>query len=271
MQLIFTCINQLRKAIIIHYAVGILLIMLPLTACNTESTPKLTIAAAANMQFALQELITVFTEESGISCELVTGASGMLTSQVAEGAPYHILMSADMAYPEYLFSKGYTIGRPLVYAQGTLVLWSVSAKELPAIPKLASKAGQIIAIANPETAPYGRAAVDVLKYYGVYESLKDQLVYGESIAQTNQFIASGAVYAGITAKSAVKAAGLKKKGSWQKIDPASYHPISQGLVILKTNKAMEKKAYAFKAFLLSSSGRRILEKYGYVTPNKKPI
>lgn len=245
-----------------------MVVLLLVLACKPTKEETFTIAAASSMQFALEELANAYTNETGFSCKLVTGASGMLTSQISTGAPFHLFMSADMNYPDYLFKQGLTLDPPLAYAKGTLVFWSVAGKELPEFHQINLEPIQLWAIANPETAPYGKAALEVLHHYNIFNEVKNKLVYGENIAQTNQFIASGAAYGGFTSKSVVMALNLKNKGTWQEINPQAYQPIEHGVVVLKSSTGIEKKAQAFKAFLFSKKGRRILEKYGYLPITK---
>ncbi len=250
----------------------LLVILLLLTiACKPAEKEILTIAAASNMQFALEELAIEFTKETGLSYRVVTGASGMLTSQMAQGAPYHIFMSANMDYPNYLFKQGLTVEPPVAYAKGTLILWSTSGTALPELSQLKLKPNQLLAVANPETAPYGKAALEVLNHYNLFNEVQAQLVYGENIAQTNQFIASGAAYCGFTSKSVIMAPDLQHQGNWQEINRHAYTPIKQGMVILKNSVDIQKKARVFTAFLFSKKGRRILEKYGYLPLTKTPI
>ena len=120
-----------------------------------------------------------------------------------------------------------------------------------------------MALANPTTAPYGRAAVEVLKHYGVYESLEDKYVFGESIAQTNQFIISRAADVGFTALSVVRATGIPDSGRWKELDPDTYQPIAQGVVIIDQDHGNPENALAFRDFLFSETGRGILTKFGY--------
>lgn len=242
----------------------LLLLNASFSACKASKTSELTIAAASSMQFAIEDMVVQFTKETGINAKLITGASGMLTSQIREGAPYHLFLSADKTYPEYLAANGFSSERPSTYAMGELVFWTTTQTTVPEISRLPVNANLQLAIANPETAPYGKAAVQALKFFGMYSSLEKQLVYGQSISQTNQFIITGAVYGGFTAKSVVMAPVLKDKGVWKPVSAEAYSPIEQAMIILRSDPATEKKAIAFKEFLFSSTGRRILENYGYV-------
>ena len=126
-----------------------------------------------------------------------------------------------------------------------------------------------IAIANPKTAPYGVAAVDAMKYYGVYEKVKDRLVYGESAGQTQQFIATQAAEIGFIAKSMALSGEMKDKGKWIEIDTRSYTPIRQGAVLLKHGKdTNEKASNLFYKYLFSPAARSVFKKYGYIVSNE---
>ncbi|HYH55353.1 MAG TPA: molybdate ABC transporter substrate-binding protein, partial [Anseongella sp.] len=158
-----------------------------LAACRGGNTGELTVAAAANTRFAMEALTRSFTRETGIACRTVFSSSGKLTAQIRGGAPFDILVSADMRYPRSLFSSGYTAAAPEIYAYGRLVLWSLDSGVIPSPDQLSSPRITHIALANPKTAPYGAAAVEVLKRHDLYEKVENKLVYGESISQTNQF------------------------------------------------------------------------------------
>jgi molybdate transport system substrate-binding protein len=151
---------------------------------------KLTVAAAANVQFVMAELVKDFESTTGIKTDIILGSSGKLTAQIKEGAPYDIFVSADMKYPEELYKSGFATGSPKVYANGLLVLWTIQTDSKPDadLKILTSNAIKKIAIANPATAPYGEASVEAMNYYKVYDQVKDKLIYGESISQTNQYI-----------------------------------------------------------------------------------
>jgi len=227
----------------------------------------LTIAAAANMQFAMEEMEAAFTEATGIPCELVISSSGKLTAQIREGAPFDVLISADMKYPEELYRMGLTATAPEIYGYGKLVLWTLQEYPELDIQTLQSDQVRHVALANPSTAPYGRAAVEVLEHYGLYEQVEDKLVFGESIAQTNQFILSRAAEIGFTALSVVRASELSGPGRWVELDSAAYQPIAQGVVVIGKSGEANDDAIAFRDFLFSEEGRKILTKFGYA-PNE---
>jgi molybdate transport system substrate-binding protein len=225
----------------------------------------LTIAVAANMQFAMEELALAYTEQTGRPCQVITGSSGKLTAQIVEGAPFDVLVSADMKYPQSLHDRGLSETDPEVYAYGNLVLWTLSDSLHLSMTALKGEDVGHIALANPKTAPYGVAAEEVLKHYGIYESVRDKLVFGESIAQTNQFITSGAAEVGFTAMSVVLSPKMAGRGRWISPDPASYRPISQGLVVIRRDAGSNTGGLAFRDFLFSDRAREILNRYGYFT------
>ncbi len=234
-----------------------------MSSCQSQKSDTLTIATAANMQFAMESLIQAFTSETGISCETAISSSGKLTAQIEEGAPFHVFISADMKYPTRLFENGFSTAEPKVYAYGKLVLWSRIDGLEPSIEVLSDERIRHIALANPKTAPYGAAALEVLTYYQLLDPLAQKLVYGESISQTNQFIISKAAEMGFTAKSVVRSPQMKGEGQWVDIDPSIYSPIAQGVVILKHSGENMPAARAFYDFLFSEKAQRILTDFGY--------
>jgi molybdate transport system substrate-binding protein len=235
-----------------------------LLACSApRERATLTIATAANMQFAMEALTAAFTASSGIACEPVISSSGKLTAQIRAGAPYGVLVSADLKYPQALFDEGLATAAPRVYAYGTLVLWTQLPGQAPTIDWLLTDSVRHLAIANPLTAPYGVAALEVLDYYQLRPALAGKLVYGESIAQTNQFVRSGAAEAGFTAMSIVRAPGMRGQGRWLEIDPRLYTPIAQGVVVVRGAQAREAQAQQFVDFLFSAAAQDILQNFGY--------
>lgn len=236
---------------------------LSVIAIGQIPAPKITIAVAANMQFAMKALTHTFARESGVECDLVISSSGKLTAQIKEGAPYDLFISADMKYPDVLYKAGFAVLKPEVYAYGKLVLWSMDNSIKPSLAILRTKLVKHIACANPKTAPYGVATIQVLKRNGMFSSVEDKLVYGESISQTNQFIISRSAQVGFTAKSVVLSPEMKGKGSWIELNPAGYSPIAQGVIILKRNQTEETNARKFYNFLFSAKAKEILKSFGY--------
>ena len=226
----------------------------------------LTVSAAANVQYALDEIITEFNKKYPyIKVEKVVSSSGKLTTQIVRGAPYDIFLSADMKYPQFLYKKGLTAGKPKVYAYGLLVLYSMKNIKFNDIKDLTKPYIKRVAIPNPKIAPYGRASVEALKYYKIYKQVLPKVVYGESVGQATQYIVQKITDTGFTAKSVVLSPKLKGKGKWIEIDHKAYKPIKQGIVILKRAKD-KKSVYKFYNFIFSKKGKEILKKYGYRLP-----
>ena len=236
-----------------------------LASCSSNEEEKLLVATAANVQFAMEELTAAFYEESGIPVEIIYGSSGKLSAQIMEGAPFDVFVAADMEYSRTLHREGLTTAAPEVYAYGKLVLWTLEEGFSLDLDMLAHPAAKHIAIANPRNAPYGEAAVESLKFYGLYPLVQDKLVYGESISQINQFILSRTASVGITSKSVVLSPKLKGKGKWKDLPEESYSPIQQGVVLLKKEGKNRTAAEKFYAFLFSKRAQRILQDFGYET------
>ncbi len=229
---------------------------------------EIIVAVAANVQFAAQDLEKAYEQKSGFAIKTVISSSGKLTAQIQNGAPFDVFLSADMKYPDTLFAAGFAATKPRVYVYGSLVLWTMKEMDLSrGIKILLEDKIQKIAVANPQTAPYGAEAIKVLKHYQMYERIMPKLVYGESIAQVNQYIFSQAAEVGITAKSVVLSPEMRRKGKWIEIDPAVYAPIAQGTVILKHGAMNHAQAsQKFYDFLFSEAARKILRDYGYFVP-----
>lgn len=237
-----------------------------LVSCQKKKTNPLIIATAANMQFAMEELVENFSKKTGIACETILGSSGKLTAQIIAGAPYDVFVSADMKYPQELYEKGLTQKVPAFFASGRLVLWTTAGTHITSLEAVKSDSITHIALANPKTAPYGIAAVETLKHLSLYTELESKLVYGESIAQTNQFITSQAAQIGFTARSVIMAPGLNNKGAWIDV-PSDYHsPLKHGVVTLKNHQKDNSAASSFYEFLFSAEAKEILNKFGYGLP-----
>ncbi len=230
---------------------------------SIKNENSVTIATAANMQFAMEAMAEKFTDKTGIDCQLIIGSSGKLTAQITEGAPYDIFVAANMKYPQEVANRGQAAEPPQLYAYGSLVLWTVKEGLEPSLEILTGETVSHIAIANPNTAPYGQAAIEVLQYYGLLDSISAKLVYGESIAQANQFIISGSAEIGFTALSVVLSPHVHGKGQWLAISADLHAPVEQGVVLLKGDKGPSEAAKKFYTFLLGPEAAGILKKYGY--------
>lgn len=228
---------------------------------------QLTIATAANMQFVISELVQTFSIQTGIACQTIISSSGKLAAQIQEGAPFDVFISADMKYPMALFDMGLTVNSPKIYAYGKLVIWGLFDQMKASEQILVHNDINYIAIANPQTSPYGLATIQALKNYQIYDQIKDKLVFGESIAQTNQFILSQAAEVGFTAKSVVLSNTLASQGQWAEVSTKVYEPIAQGVVVIDHKSRMTNMAEQFSDFLFSGKAQAILEQFGYVVVN----
>ena len=242
-----------------------LLFSVLLAGCSKPSE-KIVVATAANVQYVMKEIKAEFEKETGEEIDIVVGSSGKLTTQIREGAPFDVFVSADTKYPQEIFKNGGSEQQPKIYALGTLVLWSktISKAELN-IEMLADEKIKKIAIPNPETAPYGEAAIEVLKSKNLFEKTEKKLVFGESIAQTAQYITSGNAEAGFNALSIVLSPEMKDQGTYIIIDSTTYKPIEQAAILLKHSQDSPKKQTSekFYNFLYSQKAKQIFQKYGY--------
>ncbi len=236
-----------------------LLIFFSFLSCSTEKSTSLRIAGASNMKFALEQIVDQFEANTGIETELITASSGKLTTQIKEGAPFDIFLSADLKFPQELYKLSLTTEVPKVYAKGSLVLWTTE-RFTPTVEMLRHDSIKKIAISNPKTAPYGKAGIEFLKNNGLYEHVKNKLVFGESVTQTNQFVATKSVPIGITAASSLHYYTKKIESRTVKIPENLYQPILQGVV--QINKESE-AATKFINYLFSEEGKEILNKFGY--------
>ena len=242
---------------------------LVLLLISTIYAEKLNIAVAANVSYAMGELKAEFNKiYPDIQIHETLTSSGKLTAQIRNGAPYDLFMSANMKYPEALYKDGLAVTRPLVYAQGSLAYLSEKQLDYSKGIELVKGADiKKIAIANPKTAPYGKAAVEAMTNGKVYDDVKANLVFAESISQTVTY-ALTATDVGFIAKSTLYSDKMKKykKGvNWEDVNPKLYTPINQGIVLLKKAES-NPSAAAFYTFMLSSKAKKILNDYGYLVP-----
>ena len=243
------------------------ILLLGLLSCQSPKKQQLTVAVAANMQYTIKELIAEFNKTDNTEIEVITGASGNLTQQIMGGAPFDIFVSADEQYPQELADKGFTLEAPKVYAQGQLVLWSARPGIEPQsdLQLLLNDSIKRIAIANPETAPYGHAAVSLLEKYGLYDKVQSKLVKGESITQASQFIATQNADIGFTAKAIVVSREMEGKGKWVDLNGNDYPAIEQSAALLKhAQQSNETAARKFYGFLYSAEAKAIYQKFGYL-------
>lgn len=227
-----------------------------------------TVAVAANVKYAFDELAGVFRRQTGIEVVGVFGSSGKIAAQVKSGAPYDVFLSADTEAPEALAKEGWAASDARVYAHGVLVLWTSRDLELGrGLAVLADEKVRKVAIPNPRLAPYGRAAMQALESAGLKAAVDPKLVFGESIGQAAQFVESGAADIGFNAKSIVIAPGMTGKGRWVEVPPGAYQPIAQAVVLLKHGaQTKPEDSRRFVDFLFTPEARAIFEKYGYRQP-----
>jgi molybdate transport system substrate-binding protein len=250
-----------------------LLMTLLCAASVAAQTTTLTVAAAADLQPALKEIAALYEKSGPARLALVFGSSGNLATQIKHGAPYDVFMSADMEYPHRLESQGLAVlGSLTPYAVGSLVLWApktsaVDVREL-GFKALTAPGVRAIAIANPEHAPYGKAAVAALRRVKLYETLKSRLVLGENVAQAAQFVASGNAQVGIISLSLALAPEFARTGQWWELPPDSHPPIMQGAVVLRKSKN-EKSAEQFIRFLESAEAAAIFRRNGFKIPEEQ--
>jgi molybdate transport system substrate-binding protein len=227
---------------------------------------EIRVAAAADLQFAMPELAAQFEQQVGKKILVSYGSSGNFFSQIENGAPFDLFFSADTAYPRKLDAAGLAEpGTLCSYAFGHIVIWMSPASMVDLSKEgwnvLLDPAVQKIAIANPAFAPYGRAAVAAMQKAGIYERVKNKLVYGENISQAAQFVQSGNAQAGIIALSLALSPGLRDGKRWE-FPPTLYPAIEQGSIVLK-NSRNKAAALAFLEFVRSNAGREILARNGF--------
>jgi molybdate transport system substrate-binding protein len=229
-----------------------------------------TIAAAANLNFALTEIAKQFERAQGARVELVFGASGTLTRQIQDGAPFDMFLAADEEFPNQLAAAGLTREAGVVYAVGRLVIFAPKGSPLAVDERLEGlgrllKAGRAnrFAIANPEVAPYGRAAEAVLRKRALWDALRPNLVLGDSIAQAAQFATTGNAVGGLIAYSLVLSPGFADRGTYAVIPDADYPPLRQRMVLFKRAGPV---AAQFYAYLRGETARTILRNHGFTVP-----
>lgn len=227
---------------------------------------SINIAAAANLSYSIKALEAVFTKHHpDIHLKVTLGGSGKMSAQIMHGAPYGLFLSADMDYPQKLYTSAYAITEPKVYTKGAIAFFTTKEFTQPlSVELLTSAKISKIAIANPKTAPYGRATVEALKKSGVYSQVKQKFIYGESISQTLVFASSSDI--GVVALSALYSPQLKryKEGkNWALVDSKLYTPIAQGMVLLQVAKK-NPDYKLFYDFILSKEAQDIFAKNGYL-------
>jgi len=233
---------------------------------------KINVAIAANVSYAIDDLKREFNKiHPKIQVDVTLAGTGKLVAQIKHHAPYQILLAANMAYPQALYSEGFTATTPRVYAQGSLVYLSRKERDFSKVKELLrSHEIRRIAVANPKTAPYGKATFEALRKSKLLKQINSKIVFAESISQTVTY-ALKATDIGFIAKSTLFAPQmrhLKEGKNWADVDPELYTPINQGAVMLKRG-SKNQDVHAFYDFLFSKKAKKIFEKYGYTVPTTK--
>ena len=217
------------------------------------------IAASANTAYAMPEIIKKFNQKyPDVKVNVILASSGKLTAQIIHGAEYDIFMAANMKYPEFLYKQGIAKTGPKVYAKGAIALFSVKNINLKDFKNALLKA-KSVAIANPKTAPYGRAAVEAMKNAGIYPNIREKLVFAETVSAVIPYTLNSADV-GIVAKSSLFSKQMKRYKNFADVPQNLYNPIDQGIVIFnKKNETIK-----FYNFIFSEDAKEIFKKYGYI-------
>jgi len=239
--------------------------------CHSSEAQKITVATAADLQFAMQDMAAQFEKESGKHVEVIYGSSGNFFQQIQNGAPFDMFFSANLDYPKKLEAAGLIQADSYYqYARGKIVVWVPKDSKIDVntgIRALLDPMVKKIAIANPLHAPYGQAAVAAMQKEGIYEKAKDKFVLGENISQTASFVISGSADIGIVALSLAISPNMKDKGRYTEIPVTEYPPIDQACVILASSKNKE-LAQKFLSYVKGAAVSDLLVRYGFDVSNR---
>jgi molybdate transport system substrate-binding protein len=244
---------------------GILIIMASMAAAVAHAQ-TVRVAAAGNLRYVMDDIREKYlSSHPHVKIDITLGASGALAQQIINGAPFDFFMSADTRSPQKLKEQGCASGDAKTYAFGKLVLWSNVLDVSIGIEILNDKRVSRVAIAKPDIAPYGEKAVDCMKYYKLYDSSEDKLVYADNIAQAAQFVVTGNAEIAFIAYSLVFGPEMKDKGNYFILNTESYKPVEQACVLLK-GWERNPEAGKFMKFVLSEECKSVFKKYGYNVP-----
>jgi molybdate transport system substrate-binding protein len=252
------------------------LALLPIPRAESEER-EINVAAAADLSPALQEIAASYEKHTGVVVKLSFGASGALTQQIQNGAPFDMFFSADMDYPKQLIAGGQADGSTLYrYAVGQLVLWVPKDSPLDVEHKgmnaLLDPSVKKVAMASPQHAPYGRAAIAALKHYGLYEKVSDRLVLGENVSQAAQFVESGNAQVGFVPLAHAVALAMQGKGKYWIVPADAHPPLEQGVVLISRSPHQHQHledARAFLGFVRTEEAAGVLRRYGFSAPDQK--
>ena len=221
------------------------------------------VAVASNFLNPLKEIAEHYKQETGNTLILISGSTGKLYAQARHGAPFDVLLAADEKRPTLLEREGVGVaGTRFTYAEGALVLWSLDSEKIKGVESLSKIKMGKLALANPKTAPYGKATQEALQQLGLWEKLQPFLVRGENIAQTLQFVATGNAGMGFVAKSQLQDPRFKFKGSQWEVTSSMHDPISQQAILLKPG-VKNSAAKQFLKYLKGSASIKVMQSYGY--------
>lgn len=249
-----------------------LLIVCSMTLPGSALADRITIAAAADLKFAMDEIVSTFKRANPRDeVEVVYGSSGNFHAQIRQGAPFDLYFSADIAYPRELAKRGFAASSVKPYAFGRIVLWSsnLDATRMT-LASLADPKITRVAIANPKHAPYGKRAEEALRASGLWQKVEPKLVFGENISQTAQFVQTGNVQVGIIALALAVNPALARKGGYWLIPHKLHQPLEQGYIITK-RAAGNPLAVRFDAFMGSAAARGIMTRYGFILPGEVAV
>ena len=249
---------------------GALLVFLLSTfwvGCSNKPFEPVYVGTSSNMHATMIELVSMFESESGINVEIVSGSSGKLSTQIEQGHPIDVFVSADMQYPMHLYRSEYATEKPRIYAYGELAIVAIQGVEASFENMLTSNVHQV-AVANPKIAPYGLASLTALRNSGVLDSIESKLVYGQSISHATQFVDAKAAEIGITAKSLVMTNGRDSR-NWSPVSDSLYTPLAQGVLLVNQRDLEKPDARRFFDFMTSDQARAILEDHGYSLPTPR--
>jgi len=247
----------------------LLFVCLMFAGYSAHAEERITIAAAADLKFALDEIVVSFkSTHPAVHIETIYGSSGNFSTQIRQGAPYDLYFSADIAYPRALKAEGLAASEVQAYGVGRIVLWSqaLDANKMT-LADLTDPSIRKIAIANPQHAPYGKRAEEALKAAGVWGKVEAKLVYGENVAQAAQFVQSGNAQVGIIALSLALSPELAKQGRYALIPDKLHQPLEQGFIIIR-RAADNLLAQEFARFIMSKEARAIMTHYGFALPGE---
>jgi len=249
--------------------VAALLTLVALGVPVRATAETLTVAAAADLTFAFKDVAALFEQQSTDTLRISYGSSGNFFAQIKNGAPFDVFFSADVQYPQKLEAAGLVVpGTIYEYASGKIVLWVPASSKVDlskGLDALLDLSIHKIAIANPEHAPYGRAAVAAMRHEGIYDKVRDKIVMGEDISQATQFVQSGNADIGILALSLALAPAMRDKGRFVIVPAADYPPIIQAACVIQTSKHLE-LAKQFLEFMKRPATVAKMGEYGFARP-----